>query len=167
MPKGYDCKSHSQCKRFTPTTPTPNLTPPSYPEVFSLSSKKKLIQLPSRTDLPIMTTLNSMINTPLLPHQKTGLAFLWDQEIPDAKSSCNLWPTSPPGCTFKSRHIITHKVFSSFKSLFPNTPLGGLLVDHMGLGQTIQAIALIGTSKKRLIITPTPLFPPLSSSYLA
>ncbi|MBW0530258.1 hypothetical protein O181_069973 [Austropuccinia psidii MF-1] len=107
-----------------------------------------------------------MIQTPLLPHQKTGLAFLWDQEIPNGQSAHNLWATSPPGSTFNARHMITNKVVSSFESLSTNTPLGGLLADDMGLGKTIQAIALIGTSKERLIENPhhsTPtmiIFPP-------
>ncbi|MBW0515929.1 hypothetical protein O181_055644 [Austropuccinia psidii MF-1] len=43
------------------------------------------------------------------------------------------------------------KVVSPFKCLFPNTPLGGLLADYMGLVKTIQAISLIGTSKEWLI----------------
>ncbi|MBW0530982.1 hypothetical protein O181_070697 [Austropuccinia psidii MF-1] len=60
----------------------------------------------------------------------------------------------PLGSTLKSRHIITNKMVSSFKSLLTNTTFGGLLADDMGLGRTIQAISLIGTSKKHLIITP-------------
>ncbi|MBW0493511.1 hypothetical protein O181_033226 [Austropuccinia psidii MF-1] len=71
MPKEYDCHSHSQCELLTSTTL------PFYPALFSLSSKQKLIQLPSGSDLPMMTPCQSMINTPLLLHQKTGLAFLW------------------------------------------------------------------------------------------
>ncbi|MBW0534784.1 hypothetical protein O181_074499 [Austropuccinia psidii MF-1] len=71
MPKEYDFHSHSQCQPFTPTTPTSILTPPCIKLCFFCLPKKKLIQLPSGSDLP-------MINTPLLPHQKTGLAFLWD-----------------------------------------------------------------------------------------
>ncbi|MBW0479468.1 hypothetical protein O181_019183 [Austropuccinia psidii MF-1] len=71
MPKEYDCNAHSQFQPFTPTTPTSILTPPLYPAVFSLSSKKKLIQLPSGSEPPI-------INNPLLPHKKSRLAFLWD-----------------------------------------------------------------------------------------
>ncbi|MBW0473955.1 hypothetical protein O181_013670 [Austropuccinia psidii MF-1] len=70
MPKEYDCNSHSQCQLSTPTSPTSILTPPLYPAVFSFSFKQKLTQLPNGSDLPV-------INTPLLPHQKTGLAFLW------------------------------------------------------------------------------------------
>ncbi|MBW0520613.1 hypothetical protein O181_060328 [Austropuccinia psidii MF-1] len=75
-----------------------------------------------------------MIQTPLLPHQKTRLAFLWDREIPNGQSAHKLWATSPPGSTFNA-----------------NTPLGGGLADDMGLGKTIQAITLIGTSKERII----------------
>ncbi|MBW0521518.1 hypothetical protein O181_061233 [Austropuccinia psidii MF-1] len=71
IPKRYDCHSHSQFQLFTPTTPTSISTPSSYPTVFSLSSKQKLIQLPSGSDLPMMTLPQSMINTTLLPHQKT------------------------------------------------------------------------------------------------
>ncbi|MBW0518074.1 hypothetical protein O181_057789 [Austropuccinia psidii MF-1] len=37
IPKEYDRNSHSQCQPFTPTSPTSNLTPPSYPAVFSVS----------------------------------------------------------------------------------------------------------------------------------
>ncbi|MBW0540006.1 hypothetical protein O181_079721 [Austropuccinia psidii MF-1] len=112
-----------------------------------------------------MTPPHSIIQTSLLPHQKTGLAFLWDQEIPNGQSACNLWATSPPGSTFNSRHIITNKVISSFKSLLTKTPLVGLLADDMGLGKTIQDIALIGTSKEQLITngqhsTPTIIISP-------
>ncbi|MBW0490328.1 hypothetical protein O181_030043 [Austropuccinia psidii MF-1] len=117
MPKECDCNTHSQCQLLTPTFPASNLTPPSYPALFSFTSKQRLIKLPSGSDLP-------MIQTPLLPHQKTRLAFLWDGEIPNGQSACNTWATSPPGSTFDARHIITNKVISSFKSLFTNTPLG-------------------------------------------
>ncbi|MBW0574536.1 hypothetical protein O181_114251 [Austropuccinia psidii MF-1] len=102
----------------------------------------------------MMTPQHSMVQTPFLPHQKTGLAFLWDQEIPNGQSAHSLWATSPPGSTLNARHIITKKVVSSFESLLTNTPLGGQLADDMGLGKTIQAIALIGTSKERLIENP-------------
>ncbi|MBW0530918.1 hypothetical protein O181_070633 [Austropuccinia psidii MF-1] len=78
MPNEYDCHSHSQCQLLTPTTPTSILTTPLYPAVFSLSSKQKLIQLPSGSDLPMMTPPHSIIKTPLLPQEKTRLAFLWD-----------------------------------------------------------------------------------------
>ncbi|MBW0469059.1 hypothetical protein O181_008774 [Austropuccinia psidii MF-1] len=71
IPKEYDCNSHSQCQIFPPTTPTSLLTPPLYPTIFSLSSKQKLLQLLSVSDPPI-------VKIPLLPHQKNGLAFLWD-----------------------------------------------------------------------------------------
>ncbi|MBW0583800.1 hypothetical protein O181_123515 [Austropuccinia psidii MF-1] len=108
----------------------------------------------------MMTPPHSIIQTPLLPHQKTGLAFLWDREIPNGQSARNLWATSPPGSTFNARHIITNKVVSSFESLSTNTPLGGLLADDMGLGKTIQAISLIGTSKERMIETPIAPCPP-------
>ncbi|MBW0479167.1 hypothetical protein O181_018882 [Austropuccinia psidii MF-1] len=125
--------------------------PPSYPTDFSLTSKQKLIQLPSGSDLPMMTPPHSIIQTAVLPHQRTRLAFLWDHKILNGQSAHNLWATSPPGSTFNARHIITNKVVSSFESLSTNTPLGGLLVDDMGLGKTMQAIALIGTSKENLI----------------
>ncbi|MBW0519299.1 hypothetical protein O181_059014 [Austropuccinia psidii MF-1] len=55
---------------------------------------------------------------------------------------------------FNARHIIKNKVINSFKSLLTNTPLEGLLADDMEVGKTIQAIALIGTSKEQLITNP-------------
>ncbi|MBW0572120.1 hypothetical protein O181_111835 [Austropuccinia psidii MF-1] len=141
--------------------------PPSYPAIFSLTSKQKFIQLPSGSDLPMMTPPHSIIQTHFLPHQKTRLAFLWEQKIPNGQSSHNLWAPSPPRSTFNARHIITDKVISSFESLLPNTPLGGLLVDDMGLGRTIQAMALIGTSKERLITNPQCSTPTLVNYQLA
>ncbi|MBW0487085.1 hypothetical protein O181_026800 [Austropuccinia psidii MF-1] len=86
-----------------------------------------------------------MIQIPLLPHQKTGLPFHWDQEIPNGQSAHNLCATLPPGSTFHARKIITTKMVSSFESLSANTPLGRLLSNDMGLSKIIQAIALIGT----------------------
>ncbi|MBW0506062.1 hypothetical protein O181_045777 [Austropuccinia psidii MF-1] len=62
-----------------------------------------------------------------------------------------LGATSPPGSTLNAGHIITKNVIISFKSLLTNTPLGGLLAVDMGLGKTIQAISLIGTSKEQII----------------
>ncbi|MBW0472851.1 hypothetical protein O181_012566 [Austropuccinia psidii MF-1] len=64
MPKENDCNSDSQCQLFTPTTPTSISTPPLYPAVFSLSSKQKLIQLPSGSDLPMVTPPQSVIKSP-------------------------------------------------------------------------------------------------------
>ncbi|MBW0534711.1 hypothetical protein O181_074426 [Austropuccinia psidii MF-1] len=154
MPKEYDCNTHSKCQIVNPTFPASNSTPASHHALFSLNSKQKLIQLPSGSDLPMITPPHSMIQTPLLPHQKTGLSFLWDEEIPNGQSSHKLWATSPPGSTFNARNIITNNVISSFESFSTNNPLGGLLADDMGLGKTIQAISLIGTSKERLITNP-------------
>ncbi|MBW0497046.1 hypothetical protein O181_036761 [Austropuccinia psidii MF-1] len=102
----------------------------------------------------MMTPPHSIIQTPLLPHQKSSLAFLWDQEIPNGQSAHTLWATPPPGSTFNARHISTNKVVSSFETLSTNTPLGGLLADDMGLDKAIQAIVLIGTSKEWLIANP-------------
>ncbi|MBW0569432.1 hypothetical protein O181_109147 [Austropuccinia psidii MF-1] len=166
MPKEYDCNTHRQCQVVTPTFLASKSTTASYCAVSSLTSKQKLIQLTSGSDLPMITPPHSIVQTPLLPHQKTGLAFLWDQEIPNGQSARNLWATSPPGSTFNARHIITNKVVSIFEALSTNTPLGGLLADDMVLGKIIQAISLIGTSKERLIANPhrsTPtmiIFPP-------
>ncbi|MBW0505394.1 hypothetical protein O181_045109 [Austropuccinia psidii MF-1] len=104
-------------KFLAPTFLASNYMTNSYPALFSLTSKQKLIQLPSESDLPMMTLPHSLIQTPLLPHQKTRLAFLWDREIPNGQSAHNLWATSPPGSTFNARHIITNKSVSSLESL--------------------------------------------------
>ncbi|MBW0478738.1 hypothetical protein O181_018453 [Austropuccinia psidii MF-1] len=52
--KEYDMNSHSQWQLFTPTSPASNSPLPSYPAVFSMSSKKKLMQLPSEEYLPMV-----------------------------------------------------------------------------------------------------------------
>ncbi|MBW0461526.1 hypothetical protein O181_001241 [Austropuccinia psidii MF-1] len=114
LPTKYDGNSHSQFQPFNPTSSDSNSTPPLYLAVFSLSSKQKIMKLHSRSELPMMTLPHSMIKTHLLPHQKTIQAFLWEKEIPNEQSACNLWATLPPGSTFKDRHIIKNKVVSSF-----------------------------------------------------
>ncbi|MBW0505967.1 hypothetical protein O181_045682 [Austropuccinia psidii MF-1] len=162
MPKEYDCNTHSQCQLFTPTFAALYSMPPSYPALFSLTFQQKLIPLPSGSHLPLMTLHHSIIQTALLPHEKTGLAFLWDHKIPNGQAACNLWAISPPGSTFSAGHIFTNKAVSSFEPLLTNTPLGGLLMDDMGLGETIQDIELIGTTKEQLFTnfhcsTPTSL----------
>ncbi|MBW0582061.1 hypothetical protein O181_121776 [Austropuccinia psidii MF-1] len=106
MPKEYDCNTHCQCQLFTPTFPASKSIPPSYPALFSLTSKQNLIQLPSGPDLPMMTLPPSIIQTALLPQEKNGLVFLWDHEIPNGQSARNLRSTSPSGATFNTRHII-------------------------------------------------------------
>ncbi|MBW0479472.1 hypothetical protein O181_019187 [Austropuccinia psidii MF-1] len=64
MPNEYECHSHSQCQLFTPTNPTSISTTPFYQAVFSLSSNEKLIQLPSGSDLSMMTLPHSINMTP-------------------------------------------------------------------------------------------------------
>ncbi|MBW0522640.1 hypothetical protein O181_062355 [Austropuccinia psidii MF-1] len=41
IPKKYDCNTCSQCQLFTPTFPNSNSMQPSYPALFSLTSKQK------------------------------------------------------------------------------------------------------------------------------
>ncbi|MBW0590881.1 hypothetical protein O181_130596 [Austropuccinia psidii MF-1] len=103
IPKEYDCHTHTKTHKFT-----------------------------SGSDLSMMTLPNCIIKAPLLPHKKSGLAYLWNQEIPNGQSARNLWATSPPGSTFNARNIIKNKVVSLFESLSTNTPLGGLLAEDMG-----------------------------------
>ncbi|MBW0522372.1 hypothetical protein O181_062087 [Austropuccinia psidii MF-1] len=55
IPKEYDCNTHSQCQLFTPTFPASNSIPASYPSGLLLTSKQKVIQLPSGSDLPMIT----------------------------------------------------------------------------------------------------------------
>ncbi|MBW0536947.1 hypothetical protein O181_076662 [Austropuccinia psidii MF-1] len=61
MPKECDCNTHSQFQVFTPILPVSNSTPASYPAVLSLTSKQNLIQLPSGSDLPMMTPPHSSV----------------------------------------------------------------------------------------------------------
>ncbi|MBW0519110.1 hypothetical protein O181_058825 [Austropuccinia psidii MF-1] len=65
-------------------------------------------------------------------------------------------PLLIPGTTLETRSSAHLNLFQTIP------PLGGLLVDDMGLGKAIKAIALISTSKQWLIInsycsTPTSL----------
>ncbi|MBW0592953.1 hypothetical protein O181_132668 [Austropuccinia psidii MF-1] len=87
MPNEYDCNTHSQCQVFTPTFPASNSTPASYPSVLSLTSKQKLIQLPSGSDLPMMTPPFHYSNPPP-PSSKDRTSFSLGLRNPQ-------WPISP------------------------------------------------------------------------
>ncbi|MBW0480839.1 hypothetical protein O181_020554 [Austropuccinia psidii MF-1] len=143
IPREYYGCSHRKCQSFTAISPASNFI--SSCIVFVIQEK---------TDKITHWIRPFHDQSPLLPHQKTGLALLWDQEIPNGKSAHNLWATSSPGSTFNARNIVIKKVVSSFESLSANTPLGELLVDDMGLGKTMQAIALTSSFKEWIIANP-------------
>ncbi|MBW0545428.1 hypothetical protein O181_085143 [Austropuccinia psidii MF-1] len=64
IPKEYHCNTHSQCQLLTPTFAASNSMPPSYPTLFSLTSKQKLIQLPSGSDLSMRPWPNPLFKPP-------------------------------------------------------------------------------------------------------
>ncbi|MBW0493765.1 hypothetical protein O181_033480 [Austropuccinia psidii MF-1] len=54
IPKEHDGNSPSQFELFTPTSPNSKSTTPLYLVVIFLSFKKKIVQLPSGSDLPMI-----------------------------------------------------------------------------------------------------------------
>ena len=70
----------------------------------------------------------SSLNATLLPYQRTGASWMYQQEVPSVST-----PNSTPIST--SAAPVTATVTSGC--------LGGILADEMGMGKTIQTIAVI------------------------
>ncbi|MBW0467232.1 hypothetical protein O181_006947 [Austropuccinia psidii MF-1] len=135
IPKEYYCNTHIQCQLLTAKFPASNLTPTSYPSLFSFASKQKLIQLPSRSDLPMMTLPHPMIQSHSSLIEKLEYLFSGIEKFPMDSPPVNFGPPHLPDTL-----LITNKVVSPFESLLTNTPLGGMLTDDMGLGKNIQVL---------------------------
>ncbi|MBW0482556.1 hypothetical protein O181_022271 [Austropuccinia psidii MF-1] len=92
MPKEYDCNTHSQCQVFTTSFPASNLTPASYPAVLSLTSKKKLIQLPSGSDLPMMILPIPLFKPPSSLIKRPDYLFSGIEKSPRANQTSTVDP---------------------------------------------------------------------------
>ena len=99
------------------------------------------------TTLP-STEPPSIILTPLLEHQKQALTFLLKHEQPRTFGSTesensSLWRRKQ---TAKGETLYIDVVAGISVRNEPDQVFGGLLADVMGLGKTIEALALIATS---------------------
>ena len=92
----------------------------------------------------------STIVTPLLEHQKQGLTFMLQHERPrtfgsEEKENSSLWRRvlRPNGRTMY-REVVTGLTIDTE----PDQVYGGLLADVMGLGKTIEALALMASTSQ-------------------
>lgn len=95
-----------------------------------------------------LTEPPTTIITPLLEHQKQALTFMCNHEKPrtfgkDEAENSSLWrlALSPKGDTWYKEVITGTTTHTEPKEVY-----GGLLADVMGLGKTIEALALIATT---------------------
>lgn len=94
---------------------------------------------------------NTSISTPLLPHQKKALYFLTEKEKPrkfgsEEKDNSSLWRFryKPNG------QKIYYEIISGTEQVEePAEVLGGILADMMGLGKTIEMLALMVSTKSQ------------------
>jgi SNF2 family DNA or RNA helicase len=119
----------------------------SLPQPENLSNTnfdQQLLTIPSGCDLLPVYPPREIIKSTLLPHQAQGLAFMLDQESLTSISSQSLWEktTTPAWYLWQSKISGTQIGFSNAEDL-PETALGSILADDMGLGKSLQAISLI------------------------
>lgn len=99
--------------------------------------------------LPELEANTDIIKTPLLDHQKKGLAFLVDHERSnidvDAESSKHsLWKYQPDG---RGRPSWYHVITGHETNEKPQGIQGGILADVMGLGKTLSILSLIAETR--------------------
>lgn len=91
---------------------------------------------------------DSIITTTLLRHQKQALTFMLQHEQPrtfgkEESENSSLWRRK----TTKSGGAVYHEVVSGITLKDePDQVLGGLLADVMGLGKTLEALSLVGST---------------------
>ena len=99
------------------------------------------------------TNTPDLIQTDLLPHQKQGLTFMLQRELPrtygrDEAENSSLWRRK----YLKTSKIAFEEVVSGIVvDEEPEEVYGGLLADVMGLGKTIEALALIVSTKNQAL----------------
>lgn len=109
-----------------------------------------------------MAECPAKLQTQLLPYQRQGLAWLIEKENPQlpaegSDDAVQLWKRST-----KSKNVFTNITTNfSLQNQKPHLASGGILSDDMGMGKTLEMIALMvaeakatGTSKSTLIIAP-------------
>ncbi|KAF1996594.1 hypothetical protein P154DRAFT_556182 [Amniculicola lignicola CBS 123094] len=121
----------------------------------------------SAEDLPERDQ-SSMIETPLMSHQKQALFFMTDKEQQwpvdiEARKDCLWKPKYLQNGQKKYVHIIT----GDESNILPDRPRGGILADEMGLGKTLSILSLIAdaesmdAAEKFGTLAPPPLAAPL------
>ncbi|KAA1113102.1 hypothetical protein PGT21_020900 [Puccinia graminis f. sp. tritici] len=122
----------------------PNLIPPIEEVPAGINFDPQLLTIPSGCDLSHIYAPHEIIRSALLPHQAQGLSFILDRENPKSMSAQSLWIQKQTNEWYLWENKVngTQLGFSDSKS-FPETPLGSILADDMGLGKSLQAICLI------------------------
>ncbi|KIV77394.1 hypothetical protein PV11_09191 [Exophiala sideris] len=96
---------------------------------------------------------DSIVQTPLLPHQKQALTFMLQHEQPrtfgkEESENSSLWRCK----TTKTGGTVYHEVVSGITLKDePDQVLGGLLADVMGLGKTLEALSLVGSTSEESV----------------
>jgi len=108
----------------------------------------KLFDSMAETDhLPLMEPTGKTIITPLLPHQKQALYFLTEREKGTGKESLWQETVKANGKKMWFNVITGHETAEQ-----PEPTLGGILADVMGLGKTLQILALLAETLKEATI---------------
>lgn len=99
--------------------------------------------------LPELEANTSIIRTPLLSHQKKGLAFLVDHERSnlevEAESKHSLWKLQNDA---RGRPSWYHVITGHETNEKPQGIRGGILADVMGLGKTLSILSLIAETRE-------------------
>ncbi|EFP74348.1 uncharacterized protein PGTG_00304 [Puccinia graminis f. sp. tritici CRL 75-36-700-3] len=137
----------------------PDLIPPPEEISTKINFDPQLLSIPSGCDLPYIHPPSTIVKSVLLPHQAQGLSFILDRESPTSTSAQSLWVQQKNNEWYLWKNKIngTQLGFSNPNS-FPETPLGSILADDMGLGKSLQAISLIACTldqaKESSLTTP-------------
>lgn len=123
--------------------------------------EKDLAALPASEQPP-------SILTPLLPYQKQGLHWMMQREQPqlpsvEGKEMVQFWVARKRPGHAQSSSIVYHNIAANHTTEKPpSLARGGILADDMGLGKSLQTIALIAATKRELTTKPTLIVCPVS-----
>lgn len=120
---------------------------PMQPQYSVLSCLEDLHQQGSLRSIQV----NSSIRTELLVHQREGVDYIEKREAGTVLSKISLWKLVQNGaCGSFYEHVIT----GTRRPKPPESPLGGILADEMGIGKSLTILSAIMGSLSKAELFP-------------
>lgn len=147
-------KDHRPKDVINGTKKAPGLSTVTY-STRTIEEKERAVEklfdnLTKNEDIPLMNLDQKVVTTALMPHQQQALSFMIDHEDTNPSQDSkhlSLWELRQRG-----HREIWHNIITGQENTKRPTPtLGGILADMMGLGKTLEVLALIAATLPQAI----------------